>query len=205
MVVGSSMVQQRCEHDFVEEEKATELKETSADLLAEGPTKSEHGNIVWKAKLSLFTESLYEMLQYQMGSRILTFLQSETLNTAQPDDDKTKVKEEDKSVDHVVEVMEDETDDEDPEEDPEENKEMEESELKSDGNEKTDSKADTGEKETSAVMEVAVDKDLLQAFRVCDGARVGESLGMEDQLRFGMKLEDGESIELGDQLGQLHK
>nr|XP_023893649.1 uncharacterized protein LOC112005585 isoform X2 [Quercus suber] len=122
-------------------------------------------------ELSLFAELLYEMLQYQMGSRILTFLQklrvkfvtrrnqrkrkrdeiqakerdkkspvkraktsellvkeqdskSETLNTAQPNDDKTKVKEEDKSVDYVVEVkMEDETDDEDPEED----EEMEES------------------------------------------------------------------------------
>ncbi|KAK7824033.1 hypothetical protein CFP56_034920 [Quercus suber] len=34
------------EHDFVEEEKATELKELSAELLAEAPTKSEHGNIV---------------------------------------------------------------------------------------------------------------------------------------------------------------
>nr|XP_023873380.1 uncharacterized protein LOC111985971 [Quercus suber] len=102
-------------------------------------------------ELSLFAESLYEMLQYQMGSRILTFLQklqlkfvtkrnqqkrqreeiqekerdkispvkqaktsdlpvkeqdikSETLNTAQPDEDKTKVKEEDKTVDHVDEV-----------------------------------------------------------------------------------------------------
>ena len=136
-------------------------------------------------------------------------IKSKTLNTGQPDDDKTKVKEEDKSVDHVVEVkMEDETDDEDLEEDPEENKEMEESgmqhdlpnvkreeqktdvnaapekvvgiekdegkdyskqkekpkaskmELKSDGNEKTDSKANTGEKETSAVMKLAVDKEL---------------------------------------------
>ena len=73
-------------------------------------------------------------------------IKSETLNTGQPDDDKTKVKEEDKSVDHVNEVkmedetdvvkmenekdvvkMEDETDDEDPEEDPEEDEEMEES------------------------------------------------------------------------------
>nr|POE59568.1 hypothetical protein CFP56_15772 [Quercus suber] len=132
-------------------------------------------------ELSLFAELLYEMLQYQMGSRILTFLQklrvkfvtrrnqrkrkrdeiqakerdkkspvkraktsellvkeqdskSETLNTAQPNDDKTKVKEEDKSVDYVVETQ----------------------------------KADTGEKETSAVMEVAVNKELLQAFRFFD-------------------------------------
>ncbi|KAK7842460.1 hypothetical protein CFP56_013705 [Quercus suber] len=54
---------------------------------------------------------------------------SETLNTAQPNDDKTKVKEEDKSVDYVVEVkMEDETDDEDPEED----EEMEESGMQHD-------------------------------------------------------------------------
>ena len=37
-----------------------------------------------------------------------------------------------------------------------------ETELKSDGNGKGDSKADTGEIETSAVMEVAVDKELLQ-------------------------------------------
>ena len=42
------------EHDFVEEEKATELKEPSAELLAEAPTKSEHGNIVWKAKVNHF-------------------------------------------------------------------------------------------------------------------------------------------------------
>lgn len=163
-------------------------------------------------------------------------IKSETLNSAQPDDDKTKVKEEDKTVDHVDEVkmvdetdvvkmenekdvvkMEDESDDEDPEEDPEEDEEMEESgtqhdlpnvnkeektdvsapqkvegnekdkaedsskdrekpkpaetELKSDGNEKTDSKADTGKKETSTdtvkketstVTEVAIDKELLQ-------------------------------------------
>ena len=31
-------------------------------------------------------------------------IKSETLNTAQPDEDKTKVKEEDKTVDHVDEV-----------------------------------------------------------------------------------------------------
>ncbi|KAL3581839.1 hypothetical protein D5086_016171 [Populus alba] len=30
--------------------------------------------------LSLFAESLYEMLQYQMGSRLLTFLQVEATN-----------------------------------------------------------------------------------------------------------------------------
>uniref|UniRef100_A0A7N2LBC1 Uncharacterized protein n=1 Tax=Quercus lobata TaxID=97700 RepID=A0A7N2LBC1_QUELO len=36
----------RFEHDFVEEEKATELKEPSAELLAEAPRNSEHGNIV---------------------------------------------------------------------------------------------------------------------------------------------------------------
>ncbi|KAL0003841.1 hypothetical protein SO802_011402 [Lithocarpus litseifolius] len=86
-------------------------------------------------ELSLFAELLYEMLQYQMGSRILTFLQKLLVkfvtrrNQSQPDDDKTKVKEEDKSVDHVVEVkMEDETDDEDPEED----EEMEESGMQHD-------------------------------------------------------------------------
>nr|POE75901.1 hypothetical protein CFP56_05166 [Quercus suber] len=92
-------------------------------------------------ELSLFAKLLYEMLQYQMGSRFLTFLQdskSETLNTAQPNDDKTKVKEEDKSVDHVVEVkMEDETDvvkmeDETDGEDPEEDEEMEESAMQHD-------------------------------------------------------------------------
>jgi hypothetical protein len=220
-------------------------------------------------ELSLFAESLYEMLQYQMGSRILTFLQklrvkfvtkrnqrkrqrdeihekerekksqakrpkttelpvkeeiikSETLNAVEPDDDKTKAKEE-KSVDHVDDVkMEDETDvDEDPEEDPEEDEEMEESstqhdlpnenkeeektdvnaapekvagnekdeaedsskekpktaetEPKSDGDmsEKRDAKVDPGKKETSAVLEVFVDKDLLQAFRFFDRNRAG--------------------------------
>lgn len=42
------------EHDFIEEEKVTELKEPSAELLTEAPTKSEHGNIVWKAKVNPF-------------------------------------------------------------------------------------------------------------------------------------------------------
>ncbi|KAL0003835.1 hypothetical protein SO802_011396 [Lithocarpus litseifolius] len=220
-----------CEHDFVEEEKATELKEPSVDLLAEEPTKSEHGNIVWKAKMILMSRLIKNALEelssekssddrishicnilwfallkkdqsfmtlvvngillmffdhvIRFESEVLNsrsvddtsliqtahryakdvtqldlkncrhwncFLEpvkrakisellvkeqdskSETLNTAQPDDDKTKVKEEDKSVDHVVEVkMEDETNVVKMEdEDPEEEEEMEESGMQHD-------------------------------------------------------------------------
>jgi hypothetical protein len=34
--------------------RATELKEPSAELLAEEPAKSEHENTVWKAKVDRF-------------------------------------------------------------------------------------------------------------------------------------------------------
>lgn len=53
------------EHDFVEEENATELKERATEMLVEEPEKSGRGNIVWNAKVvrvsvlpSCFTRSL---------------------------------------------------------------------------------------------------------------------------------------------------
>ncbi|KAG6763936.1 hypothetical protein POTOM_031386 [Populus tomentosa] len=72
-------------------------------------------------ELALFAESLYEMLQYQMGSRLLTF--------RQPDDGKT-VMEEDTSVDPINKPKQEEESEaeEDPEEDPEECEEMEDPE-----------------------------------------------------------------------------
>ncbi|KAL3581845.1 hypothetical protein D5086_016177 [Populus alba] len=100
-------------------------------------------------ELALFAESLYEMLQYQMGSRLLTFLQKPQikfirkrnrrkrqwggmdvkddkkslgrhLKTNQPDDEKT-VMEEDTSVDPIKKPKQEEESEaeEDPEEDPE--------------------------------------------------------------------------------------
>ncbi|KAF7828032.1 cell division cycle and apoptosis regulator protein 1 [Senna tora] len=217
-------------------------------------------------ELSLFAESLHEMLQYQMGCRIFTFLQKlrikfvmkrnqrkrqredeqekenveksplkrpkgddsslktestnlEASNTVQADDDKTAKDDNSIAKDDDVK-MEDgtEEEEEDPEEDPEEyeemesgspqhdsaseknaeqktsnnveavdNKEADESskeqpkvkeevkESKSDAhfNEEREEKNDKNNKETHAVKESAVDKELLQAFRFFDRNRAG--------------------------------
>ncbi|XP_061366325.1 protein SHORT ROOT IN SALT MEDIUM 1 isoform X2 [Gastrolobium bilobum] len=221
-------------------------------------------------ELSLFAESFYEMLQFQMGCRILTFLQNlrikfvvkrtqrkrqredghekdnvnklpikrpkgddssvkrestdmDTSNPTQADDEKT-VAEKDNSCDKEDDVkMEDGTDEEeDPEEDPEEYEEMgndspqhdssngknaeqeanannesenitsnekaedgtskgemkvkeEVKESKADAliDEVKEGKVDRSKKETHAVKEVTVDRELLQAFRFFDRNRVG--------------------------------
>ncbi|XP_047171820.1 protein SHORT ROOT IN SALT MEDIUM 1 isoform X1 [Vigna umbellata] len=217
-------------------------------------------------ELSLFAESFYEMLQFQMGSRILTFLQKlrmnfvikrnqrkrqredehekENVNKSSPVkrqkgdgpsvkseppemdtnpthvDDEKAVSENDNSNNDKEDVvkMEDESDEEeDPEEDPEEYEEMEDGSPKHDASddkndeqeanadikpenitndkatdetskgeikvkdEVQESKADTQlkeekddtKKETPAVKEVVVDRELLQAFRFFDRNRVG--------------------------------
>ncbi|XP_012568287.1 protein SHORT ROOT IN SALT MEDIUM 1 isoform X2 [Cicer arietinum] len=220
-------------------------------------------------ELSLFAESFYEMLQFQMGSRILTFLQKlrtkfvmkraqrkrqreegpdkdnankspikrqkgddssvksepnlDTSNPTQADNEKT-VAENDNSSNKEEDVkMENASDmEEDPEEDPEEYEEMENCSPQHDSsndknaeqeadannepenvtsnekaadetskgeikvkdevnefkvdvqrNEDKEGKADTSKKETPAVKEVVVDKELLQAFRFFDRNRVG--------------------------------
>ncbi|KAG2377005.1 uncharacterized protein HKW66_Vig0175780 [Vigna angularis] len=217
-------------------------------------------------ELSLFAESFYEMLQFQMGSRILTFLQKLRMNfvikrnqrkrqredehekdnvkksspvkrqkgdgpsvkSEPPEmdtnpthvDDEKAVSENDNSNNNKEDVvkMEDESDEEeDPEEDPEEYEEMEDGSPKHDASddkndeqeanadikpenitndkatdetskgeikvkdEVQESKADTQlkeekddtKKETPAVKEVVVDRELLQAFRFFDRNRVG--------------------------------
>ncbi|CAJ1932020.1 unnamed protein product [Sphenostylis stenocarpa] len=216
-------------------------------------------------ELSLFAESFYEMLQFQMGSRILTFLQklrikcvikrnqrkrqreddhekddankspvkrqkeedpsvkSESMNMdpnpTQVDDEKA-VAQNDNSINNKGDdvKMEDESDEEeDPEEDPEEYEEMENGSPQHDAYDKNaeqevnadikldnitndkatdetskgdikvkdevqESKADDAQlkgekddnkKETPAIKEVVVDRDLLQAFRFFDRNRVG--------------------------------
>ncbi|XP_027914489.1 protein SHORT ROOT IN SALT MEDIUM 1 isoform X1 [Vigna unguiculata] len=217
-------------------------------------------------ELSLFAESFYEMLQFQMGSRILTFLQKlrmnfvikrnqrkrqredehekDDVNKSSPvkrqkgDDSSVKIErtnmdtnpthlDDEKAVsendnsnndkEDVVKMEEESDEEEDPEEDPEEYEEMEDGSPKHDASddknveqeaiadikpenitndkatdetskgeikvkdEVQESKADTQlkeekddtKKETPAVKEVVVDRELLQAFRFFDRNRVG--------------------------------
>ncbi|GAU51142.1 hypothetical protein TSUD_240810 [Trifolium subterraneum] len=222
-------------------------------------------------ELSLFAESFYEMLQFQMGSRILTFLQKlrekfvikraqrkrqrdkdsanktptkrqksqkgddpsvksetkvDTSNPTQADNEKTVTendntsnKEEDVKMENASDE-EVEPEEEDPEEDPEEEMESDspqhdssndkndeqEGEAKNESenvtsnekaadetskgeikvkdevkeskdnvqlNNEKESKVDTVKKETPAVKEAVVDKELLKAFRFFDRNRVG--------------------------------
>ncbi|XP_058098238.1 protein SHORT ROOT IN SALT MEDIUM 1-like isoform X2 [Magnolia sinica] len=64
-------------------------------------------------ELSLFAESTFEMLQYQMGCRLLAFLE----DASNPENGNTMPKEEASAAGLVESNMEDNTDEEDPEED----------------------------------------------------------------------------------------
>lgn len=58
----STMILSSFEHDFVEEESATEPRDSSNKLLVGQPPNSEQGNTVWNAKVSLILKFVIYIL-----------------------------------------------------------------------------------------------------------------------------------------------